>query len=99
MHCTNGPTASEEREGGVLVQRVSGKTCFAWVVQQAFNGAYLYLLTTSQKVVSKAVELGVEKQCFCSSKALRLMVKSTAFELRLNWGLNRGSIELQSRFN
>ena len=28
---------------------------------------------------SKAVELWVEKQCFCSSKALQLMVKSTAF--------------------
>ena len=42
----------------------------------------LFCLRTraSIQAPSKAVELGVEKHCFCSSKALRLMVKSSAFE-------------------
>ncbi|MBR5587400.1 MAG: hypothetical protein IKW23_00900 [Kiritimatiellae bacterium] len=49
---------------------------------------------------SKAVELGVEKHCYCSSKELQLMVKRSAFAgtipLRFLMHLNQTEIQYES---
>ena len=47
---------------------------------------------------SKAVELEVEKHCFCSSKALQLMVKSSAFAEAIALLLIRQKTTLKTPF-